>query len=91
MNISKLPTNLIIGVLVTMIFALALSLRVCLPYDQVFGSGWIKFTGIDAYFQMRIVDNLVHNFPHLLTLVLCRSEIPHRFCSPLSPKNWEYP
>ena len=67
MNIKKLPPHLIFGVLVTMIFALALVLRVCLPYDQVFGSGWIKFTGIDAYFQMRIVDQMAHNFPHLLT------------------------
>ncbi len=34
---------------------------------MVFSSDWIKFTGIDAYYHMRLVDNLVHNFPHLFS------------------------
>ena len=58
--------KLVIGVLLAAIFAIALYLRVALPYDQVFTSqGVIKFTSVDAYYEMRIVDNLVHNFPHL--------------------------
>jgi len=36
------------------------------PYPQIFGGEWIKFTGVDAYYHMRLVDNLVHNFPHLI-------------------------
>ena len=67
MKVKKPSPAIIAGVLVTLFVSLALFLRVCLPYDQVFGSGWIKFTGIDAYFQMRIVDQMAHNFPHLLT------------------------
>ncbi len=50
-----------------MFFAIALTFRVYLPYDKVFGSDWIKFTGADAYYHMRLVDNLVHNFPRLLS------------------------
>jgi len=50
--------------IVAIFFGISLCLRVCLPYDQVFSSDWIKFTGIDAYYHMHLVDNLVHNFPH---------------------------
>ncbi len=51
--------------MLTLFFGIALCLRIYLSYDQVFGSDWIKFTGIDAYYHMRLVDNLLHHFPHL--------------------------
>jgi len=57
--------KLVAGIIVALFFGVALYLRVVLPYDQVFVGDWIKFTGTDAYYHMRIVDNLVHNFPHL--------------------------
>jgi oligosaccharyl transferase (archaeosortase A-associated) len=60
-------SHLITGILLAVFFGIALYLRVALPYDQVFVGDWIKFTGVDAYFFMRIVDNIVHNFPHLMT------------------------
>ncbi|MBN1691404.1 MAG: oligosaccharyl transferase, archaeosortase A system-associated [Dehalococcoidia bacterium] len=44
---------------------LALYLRIALPWANVFDGQWIKFTSNDAYFYMRMVDNLVHNFPQL--------------------------
>ena len=59
--------RVIAGILVALIFGVALYIRVALPYDQVFVGDWIKFTGVDAYFFMRLVDNLVNNFPHLIT------------------------
>ncbi len=59
--------GLIAGVIVALFFSVALYLRVALPYDKVFVGDWIKLTGNDAYFFMRIVDNLVHNFPHLIS------------------------
>ncbi|MBA7505293.1 hypothetical protein ES706_03959 [subsurface metagenome] len=62
---SKLSPRLLIGIIVALFFGVALYFRVCLPYDQVFGSEWVKLTGVDAYYHMRLVDNLVHNFPHL--------------------------
>jgi oligosaccharyl transferase (archaeosortase A-associated) len=59
--------RIIAGALVALFFGVALYIRVALPYAQVFVGDWIKFTGTDAYFFMRLVDNLVHNFPHLIT------------------------
>ncbi len=61
----SLPQRVVTGLLLASFFGIALYLRVDLPYDQVFSGGWVKFTGVDAYWHMRIVDNLVHNFPHL--------------------------
>ncbi|MDP2729846.1 MAG: oligosaccharyl transferase, archaeosortase A system-associated [Dehalococcoidales bacterium] len=52
------------GLLVALFFALALFLRVFPPYDKIFVGDWIKFASADAYYHMRYVDNLVHNFPH---------------------------
>ena len=57
--------KLLIGVLIASFFAAALYLRVALPYKVVFGGNWVKFTGVDAYYHVRIVENLVHHFPHL--------------------------
>jgi len=45
--------------------AIALHLRIALPYATVFDGRWIKLTGIDAYYYMRLVDNLLANFPRL--------------------------
>lgn len=64
-NRSKLSPIFLCGILLTLFFGVALFLRVYLPYDKVFTTDWIKFTGADAYYHMRLVDNLVHNFPHL--------------------------
>ncbi|MFC2017619.1 STT3 domain-containing protein, partial [Chloroflexota bacterium] len=58
--------KLLTGIIIALFFGIALYLRACLPYDQVVSGEWIKFTGTDAYYHMRIVDNLAHNFPHLM-------------------------
>jgi len=63
---SRFSPKLLAGIIVALFFGIALYLRVCLPYDQVFSGDWIKFTGIDAYYHMHLVDNLVHNFPRLM-------------------------
>jgi dolichyl-diphosphooligosaccharide--protein glycosyltransferase len=55
-------------ILVALFFGIALYLRAYLPYDKVFSGDWIKFTSVDAYFHMRLVDNLVHNFPHHMAI-----------------------
>lgn len=65
MNVRKSLLSLPAGISVAIIFGIALLFRVGFPYDQIFGSDWIKFASVDAYYQMRLVDNLVHNFPHL--------------------------
>ncbi|MFH1647585.1 MAG: STT3 domain-containing protein [Chloroflexota bacterium] len=63
MNLRNISPRLIIGILIALFFGVSLLFRVVFPYDQVFGDHLIKFTSIDAYYQMRIVDNWVHNFP----------------------------
>ena len=67
MSQSRLSPKLVAGIIVALFFGVALYLRIVLPYDQVFSGDWIKFTGVDAYHFMRQVDNLVHNFPHLMS------------------------
>ncbi len=64
MRQSRLSPKLLAGIIVALFFGVAHILRVYLPYNQVFSGDWIKFTGVDAYYHMRIVDNLVYNFPH---------------------------
>jgi oligosaccharyl transferase (archaeosortase A-associated) len=50
--------------LLVVFFGAAFYLRVALPYSQVFVGDWTKFTTNDAYYFVRQIDNLVHNFPH---------------------------
>ena len=59
----KVSPKLITALIVGLFFAVALFLRVYLPYDQVFTKVGIKFTSNDTYFFMHLVDNLIHNFP----------------------------
>ncbi len=66
MNASKLSPILPASIALALLFGVALYIRTVLPYDQVFGGDFIKFTGVDAYYHMRVVDNLVHNFPRLI-------------------------
>jgi dolichyl-phosphooligosaccharide-protein glycotransferase len=49
---------------IILIFGIALLIRVLLPYNYVFTSDGIVFTGNDAYYHMRLVQSLVSNFPH---------------------------
>ncbi len=64
---NRFRTGLVAGILVALFFGVALYLRIVLPYDNVFVGDWINFTGVDAYYFMRQVDNLVHNFPHSIS------------------------
>ncbi len=59
----KFAARLVTGIFIAAFFGIALYIRIALPYNQVFVGDWIKFTGTDAYYHMRIIDNLVHNFP----------------------------
>jgi len=45
-------------------FATSLLLRILPPYHQIFTDLGIKFALSDAYYHMRLIDNLVYNFPH---------------------------
>ncbi|MCK4722995.1 MAG: oligosaccharyl transferase, archaeosortase A system-associated, partial [Dehalococcoidia bacterium] len=67
MSQSRLSPRLVTSIILALFIGVALYLRVALPFDQVFVGEWIKLTGADAYHFMRQVDNLVHNFPHLIS------------------------
>jgi dolichyl-diphosphooligosaccharide--protein glycosyltransferase len=62
---SRLTPKIVIGALLAIFFGISLIFRTVLPHDQIFVGDWIKFSSIDAYYHMRLVDNLVHNFPSL--------------------------
>jgi len=61
----RLSANLTCGILAALFVIVALYIRIALPFDEIFVGDWIKFSGTDAYYHMRIIDNLVANFPHL--------------------------
>lgn len=65
MDKKSLPEWLFTAIILAAACALSLILRIVLPHAAVFDGQWIKLTGIDAYFYMRMVDNLVVNFPNL--------------------------
>ncbi|MCD6599545.1 MAG: oligosaccharyl transferase, archaeosortase A system-associated [Dehalococcoidia bacterium] len=46
------------------IAGISLYIRIALPYDRIFVNGTVWFGGTDAWYHMRLVDNLVQNFPH---------------------------
>jgi oligosaccharyl transferase (archaeosortase A-associated) len=65
MILKKIPSWVVVLLLLIIIVAVALWLRVLLPYNQVFVGDWVKMTGVDAYYYMRLVDNLMRHFPQL--------------------------
>ncbi|MCX5991625.1 MAG: oligosaccharyl transferase, archaeosortase A system-associated [Chloroflexi bacterium] len=62
---NRLRQKIITGALLALFLGIALYFRIAFPYHLVFGSEQVKFTGNDAWYHIRIIDNLVHNFPHL--------------------------
>jgi oligosaccharyl transferase (archaeosortase A-associated) len=62
---SRLSPNILTGLFITLFCGLSFLIRTILPFDKIFSGGWIKFSSIDAYYHMYLVDNMTHNFPHL--------------------------
>ena len=63
----RLSPKAIYAIILVMIFGVALSIRVCLPYDGVFVGDWVRFGLNDPWYHMRVVENLVQHFPHRIT------------------------
>ena len=61
----RFSPKLLIGLLIAAFFGISLLFRIALPYDQIFSGEWVKFSSVDAYYFMRLVDNMVYNFPSL--------------------------
>ena len=62
----RLTPGIIAGLFVLLFFGVSLFIRAYLPHDQIFSGEWVKFSSVDAYFHMRLIDSLVHNFPSLI-------------------------
>jgi len=56
--------NLYYAVALAAVFGVALFVRTYFPYDSVFTGDWVRFQWTDAWYHMRLVENLVHHFPH---------------------------
>ena len=62
----RFSPGLIAGLFVALFFGVSLFIRAYLPHEQVFSGEYIRFSSIDAYVHMRLIDNLLHNFPTLI-------------------------
>jgi len=61
----RLPPAVIVGIILAVICGISVYLRIGLPYDKIFVSDWVWFRGTDAWYHMRLIENIVHNFPHV--------------------------
>ena len=60
---ARLSTRVKYGLIFVAIFGIALSLRIWLPYDGVFTDDWVRFSGNDPWYHLRLVQNLLQHFP----------------------------
>ncbi|GAH54181.1 unnamed protein product, partial [marine sediment metagenome] len=65
-RIGKLPPAAIVAIILSIICGISLYIRIALPYDQIFVDGSVWFRGVDPWYHMRLVDNLVHHFPQMI-------------------------
>lgn len=60
----KLHPIVIVGIILAVLCGISLYIRIALPYDQIFVNNGVWFRETDAYYYMRNIETLVHNFPH---------------------------
>jgi dolichyl-diphosphooligosaccharide--protein glycosyltransferase len=82
MSQGRFSSKLMAGIILALLFGIGLYLRIYLPYDHVFSGDWIKFTGNDPYYHMRLVDNLLRHFPQFLAFD------PYTFYPHGAPVGW---
>ncbi|NWF77966.1 MAG: oligosaccharyl transferase, archaeosortase A system-associated, partial [Chloroflexi bacterium] len=63
----RFPPIAIVGIILAALCGVSLYIRIALPYDQIFVNDWIWFRETDAYYYIRNIEVLVHNFPHFNT------------------------
>ncbi|HEY49204.1 MAG TPA: oligosaccharyl transferase, archaeosortase A system-associated [Dehalococcoidia bacterium] len=63
----KPSTRSIYGLTLAVICGIALFLRTFFPYHTVFTGEWVRFQWYDSWYHMRVVENLVHHFPHRIS------------------------
>ena len=55
--------KLIYGIILVAIFSLSLYIRGVIPYESVISNSFVKFGGNDPYYNYRLVETALHNFP----------------------------
>jgi oligosaccharyl transferase (archaeosortase A-associated) len=60
----KLPPIAIVGIILAVLCGISLYIRIYLPYHQIFVNGQVWLRETDAYYYIRNIETLVHNFPH---------------------------
>jgi oligosaccharyl transferase (archaeosortase A-associated) len=60
---ARLSTRVKYALILVAIFGIALSLRIWLPYDGVFTGDWVRFSGNDPWYHLRLVENMLQHFP----------------------------
>ena len=60
----RLPPAAIVGIILAVLCGISLYIRIYLPYDQTFSNGWVWFRETDAYYYVRHIETMIHNFPH---------------------------
>ena len=61
---ARLPNKALYGIVLLVIFGIALALRVSLFFKNIFTGDAVIFGGVDTWYHMRLVENLVQHFPH---------------------------
>ena len=61
----KFPVTVIIGIILAALCGISLYIRMAVPYDHIFVDGSVWFMGTDAWYHMRHIENIAHNFPHI--------------------------
>lgn len=56
--------KLVYGIILVAILSLSLYIRGILPFESVFSGEFIRLGGNDPFFNLRLVENTLHNFPH---------------------------
>jgi oligosaccharyl transferase (archaeosortase A-associated) len=63
-SVTRWPgTNVLYGLALALVCLFAFLLRVLGPYGNVFTGDWVRFQWFDAWYHVRLVENLVHHFP----------------------------
>jgi len=56
--------SLICGITLSLLFCLSLYIRAVVPYNFVFTDSFVRICGYDPWYNIRIVENTLHHFPH---------------------------
>ena len=57
------PWTLLVGIAISIFIGVALYMRLAIPYEQVFSGEFVKLAGIDSWYHLRLIENLVAHYP----------------------------